>query len=82
MLMTYWESESEKISGPRRNIFIVMRGEKEKLKSEFKNEVWGKERLFDSLFSFEVDRTMLQQTELQATDTTRLDHIQDAEDKN
>lgn len=40
-----------------------------------RNEVWGKERLFDSLFSLEVDKAILQQTELQATDTTRLDHI-------
>lgn len=30
MLMSYWESESEKISGPRRNIFIIMRGEERK----------------------------------------------------
>lgn len=37
--MSYWQSESEKISGPRRNIFITVRGEKEKLKSELKNEV-------------------------------------------
>lgn len=38
-----------------------------------------KEAQLTSLFTSEVDKTNLQQTEMQTTDTVRLGHIQDAD---
>lgn len=69
------EAERTDFRSKEKYIHQYGRRGREKLK---RNEMQGKDQL-TSLFTLEVDKTILQQTEMQAAITARLDDTQDAD---